>query len=124
MANNAGIRSIIERSFVAVSPDASVAALEALSDGSNVDFLPVVEEGRLIGTVDMLKRDSFPAGAKTVRDVMAAPKFIKEDSTPEQAVRFAIAENLHRIAVIDSIANMRCVGIISSTELLRLVKSR
>lgn len=107
----------MERHLVAVSPHSSAESVLRLMKDANIDLVPVVEDGMLVGIVD--ENDVSDAGAQHVGEIMEKPLFVEENSSVDDAVKFLIKQGLSRIPVVDSKVMMHCIGIVCSSDLLR-----
>ena len=118
MVPKAGMVSdVLDRRLVAVSPNTSLEAARRLSATSNVDLLPVLLDGRLVGIV--LKEDlDRHAAASKVSEIMKKPVFVLRDADLNEARKLVISHNLSRIPVVDSRFGMMCIGTVSSTALV------
>ncbi len=91
---------------------------------ANVDLMPVLQDGKLVGVLDEDAISDSGAGdpKKQVGELMRKPLFVEERITIDDAVKYLIEHSLSRLPVVESRASMRCAGIVGATELLRAKK--
>ncbi|MFI5412277.1 MAG: HPP family protein [Candidatus Micrarchaeales archaeon] len=112
------ISEIMDKKLVAISPKTTVRAAIKLAKSSGVNLLLVLDAGKLVGVVgeeDLLDVDL----EKSVQGIVKRPIFAEEDDTVAVAIGKTIDNNLTRLPVVDSMKNMRCVGVVTATELLK-----
>ena len=113
--------------MVAVSKISSVSAAIELMKRSRVSLVPVLDGKRLFGVLTMkeaerqLERwgDERNVGSMRLRLLYA-----EEDDRAESAARMMVTHKLNRLPVVDSASGMKCVGIISSTDIARMHKKK
>ncbi|MGC8478882.1 MAG: CBS domain-containing protein [Candidatus Micrarchaeia archaeon] len=115
----------MDRKVVALSPDSTILVSARLIETSSVELLPVVEGGKLIGIIEgsailnyTLKHGREELGAP-IRPFMKPPLFVEKDEPVNSVVAKIISNNLTRIPVVDSKKSMKCIGIISASDLLK-----
>lgn len=115
---NRRISEIMDKKLIAISPKTTVRAAIMLAKSSGVNLLLVLDGGKLIGVVgeeDLLDVDL----EKSVQGIIKRPIFVEEEDTVAVAIGKTIDNNLTRLPVVDSIKNMRCVGVVTATDLLK-----
>ena len=116
---------IMDREMVAVSPTTTIIASITLVENSNVDLLPVIDNGRLIGIIDedtlraFAIRHSGEEMNAPIKPLVKEPLFVEEEESVKDVIVKVVKYNVTRIPVIDSRSSMRCVGVISASDLLR-----
>jgi osmoprotectant transport system ATP-binding protein len=118
------LSQIMDRHLVAVSPSTSIANAAKLIKSSNVDFLLVVQDGRLAGTLGLADTSAAGDQSRPVSGVMQKPLCLEEGSSVDDAVRYVIEHGLTRLPVVVNKKEMRCSGIVSSTALIRAKKQQ
>ncbi len=113
----AELSEIVDRHIVAINPDASVKAARQLAQNSRVSMLPVVSDGMLVGLIEVSSLSQH-SDDDLVRGVMLKPVFVEEMGSVEDARKLIIEHGLSRLPVVDSSKNMRCIGTISSSDLI------
>ncbi len=112
------ISEIMDRKVVAISPSATVKSATKLIRTSGVSLLVVVEKEKLIGILtedEILNR----APEESIKALVKRPIFVEANDTISVAIGKTIDNNLTRIPIVDSMQNMKCVGVITATELLK-----
>jgi len=119
---------------IVVSPNTSVAAAQALMEQHHVHHLPVLQDDHLIGIVtsgDLRAAQPFKATAlgtdawlvllnrTTIAGCMThGPLTIRADASVLEAARQMLAHNIGGLPVVEG---SRVVGMITRTDLLRLL---
>lgn len=121
---------IMEKDVVAVSPTTSIISSITLVESSNVDLLPVIDGGKLVGIVDEGVLREFAMGHSReelnapIKPLMKEPIFAERDEEVKDVVVKVVKYNVTRIPVIDSRESMRCIGMISASDLLKSAGGR
>ena len=113
----AALSGMVDRHIVAITPDASVKSARQLAHSSRVSMLPVISDSKLIGILEVSKL-SQQDDSKAVSSVMLKPVFVEEGGSLEDARKLIIEQGLSRLPVVESAESMRCVGTISSSDLI------
>lgn len=116
------LSQIMNRHLVAVSPNTSIGSAIKLMKSSNVDLLLVLQDGKLVGTVDdssLADVHLTDTSVAPVSGVMREPWCLEEKDSIDNAVKYVIEHNLSRLPVVSSKKSMQCTGTVSSTELVR-----
>lgn len=116
------VRRIMSRPAIWTSVDATVAEAASQMLIHGIGFLPVVEEGRIVGTVtdrdlaiDVLSRFK-DLGPLPVRDVMRCLALTcTEDTTVEEAAYLMGGHQVRRLPILD--ADGVLVGVVSLTDI-------
>ena len=122
-AGRTRVSSLMSRRLVAVHPNTRVDVAIKLLKSTNVGLLPVISDGRLVGIIDdklLLRYEtekSFSLDEK-VEYIMKKPVFVEMDSTVDASMKYVIEHGLTRLPVVNSDVDMKCVGVVSATELL------
>jgi CBS domain-containing protein len=111
--------------IVGVTRSTKLDAAIKLMERSSVSLLPVMHCGKLVGTVTMeeikkaldlgLDRDH----TNIDRIMSRKPQFVEADMEIDEAARVMIKNRIARLPVVNNRRDMVCVGIISSTEVLK-----
>lgn len=113
---------LMTRHLVCVSSSTSVAAALKLINSAKVSLMPVVDDGILCGIVYETDLESRREPGLKVKSVMSDPVFVERDAGIEDVSKALLDNGIGRMPVVDSRENMECVGIISSTDVLRSMK--
>jgi CBS domain-containing protein len=114
---------LIDRKIVAVSPATTLSAAIKLVERANVELLPVIEKGRLVGVLsERALRSSMHE--RRVQEVMDPPVYIEKDAGMDEVIAAMMRNDVSRLPVVASEKTMRCLGIISATEVLKHVKRK
>lgn len=122
-AGRARVSSLMSRRLVAVHPNTKVDVAIKLLKSTNVGLLPVISDGRLVGVIDdklLLRYETEKSFSleERVERLMKKPVFVEMDSTVDSAMKYVIEHGLTRLPVVNSGVDMKCVGVVSATELL------
>ncbi len=109
------LADVIDRNIVAITPEASLKAAKQLARNSGVSVLPVISEGKLVGVLDV---SSLRGDSGRVSSAMMHRIFIEESGSIEDARKMLIKCGLTRLPVVDSKKSMRCLGTVSSSDLI------
>ena len=124
------VRDAMTREVITLGPEASAAEAWAICQEMSIRHLPVVEEGRLIGLVsDRDLRDvSPPRGSGGERDTLGWVRMRDIMSTalvtihPLDTIDHAAREIYERrIGCLPVVAEGQLVGIITSTDMMRIM---
>lgn len=110
----AKVSEIAKRHAVSVSPRASTRTALKLIRDSNSSIVLVLEDDRLVGIAS--ENDLSREG--DVRSAMQKPVFVDADASPDSAIRLLMKSGLPMLPVVESSSSMRCIGIVSSSDLL------
>lgn len=119
----ASVGSVMQKHIVGVSKSTRVEAAVKLIERSSVFILPVMDGERLVGLltrseVDALSSDIYKEGK--VGEIMIKDfKFVEEDADVDEAARVMLQNRLARLPVVNNKREMKCVGIISSTDIVK-----
>lgn len=131
------VKNWIDKETITITSKDMVLKVAELFKGRSIDLLPVVDDGKLSGTITRnVLADGIGAGIEsleiskfvthiaglTVRDIMIEnPVSIYEDSTIEEAAEILLDNNLVALPVIDH--DNRLKGVISGNDIFRVVIS-
>ena len=115
------VGSVMSRLLVSISAGASRDSALRLMERSNLDMLPVVERGRLVGVVRL--ESLRLSTAKLLGASAQRPLYVKKDDEIDYAIKYMLENGLSRVPVVDSSIGMQCIGILSSSQLLKAKKS-
>lgn len=119
------VSEIMDKSLVAISPSASIKSAIKLVRTSGVNTLFVIDKEKLIGIVaedDLLSFVSDNSEKKMGENILAVlkkPIFVEANDTIAVAIGKTIDHNLTRLPIVDSMSNMKCVGFVTATDLLK-----
>ncbi len=117
------ISDIMDRKLVAVAPSATVKSALKLAENSGVDLILIVDNERLVGVILQEELQDYltanPNSANQVANIAKRPIFVAASDTVSSAVGKAMENNISRLPVVDSLATMKCVGVVTATELLK-----
>ena len=115
-------RDIMHRHVVGVSLTTTVAAARSLAVSSAVSLMPVIEDNRLIGIIllhDLIDMNADSSIAHAARQ----PIFTKEHEGVDKASKIMVKNNVERLPVVKDDLSMICVGMITSTDIVRSLKN-
>ena len=123
----AKVGDLMESRLIAVSRVSSLSTAIRLMRGARVTAIPVLDGRTLYGvlTLDEAERqlerwgDERNVGSMHLRKI-----FVEERDRPEKAAKIMVENKLNRLPVVDSIIEMRCVGVVSSTEIAQRHKKK
>jgi CBS domain-containing protein len=117
------IENIMESHLVSVSPSTTKKTALKLIEESNISLLPVVEDQRLVGVVteEQLREKALEDGA--IETLMKKPLFLEKGKSIDDAIKYLMKHSISRVPVVESTIGMKCVGIVSASELLKAKKS-
>ncbi|ASJ01199.1 IMP dehydrogenase [Thermococcus gorgonarius] len=108
-------RFIVE-DVISISPEETVDYALFLMEKNDIDGLPVVEDGRVVGVIS--KKDIAVKQGKLVREVMTGePITVPESVTAEEALQLMFEQGIDRLPVVDE--NGKLVGIITMSDLAK-----
>ena len=108
-------RFIVE-DVISISPDETIDYALFLMEKNDIDGLPVVEDGRVVGVIS--KKDIAVKPGKLVKDVMTGePITVPESVTAEEALNLMFEHRIDRLPVVNSEGKL--VGIITMSDLAR-----
>ena len=117
----AKVRELMSRQIVGVSVDTTVDSARKLMNSMHVELIPVLSEGKLHGIlIDSDLRDA--QGHERVAGIMRKPVFAEADSEAGDAARKLVENAFGRIPVVNNRKEMRCIGIISTTDIVKSLK--
>ncbi len=122
MEANTKIGKIAKANPVSVSPSTSARAAMRLLESSNLSLIPVIDDDRLVGIVteDHLKKAK---DLDSVKVVMHRPLFVEKGKSVDYAIKYIMKHGINRVPIVESGIGMRCIGIVSASELLKAKKS-
>ncbi|ACS33261.1 IMP dehydrogenase [Thermococcus gammatolerans] len=108
-------RFIVE-DVISISPDETVDYAIFLMERNDIDGLPVVEDGKVVGVIS--KKDIAVKQGKLVRDIMTGePITVPENVTAEEALTLMFEHRIDRLPVVNSEGKL--VGIITMSDLAK-----
>lgn len=108
-------RFIVEE-VISISPDETVDYALFLMEKNDIDGLPVVEDGKVVGVIS--KKDIAVRQGKLVREVMTGePITVPESVTAEEALNLMFEHRIDRLPVVNSEGKL--VGIITMSDLAK-----
>ncbi|AHL22916.1 MULTISPECIES: IMP dehydrogenase [Thermococcus] len=108
-------RFIVE-DVISISPDETIDYALFLMEKNDIDGLPVVEDGKVVGVIS--KKDIAVKPGKLVREVMTGePITVPESVTAEEALNLMFEHRIDRLPVVNSEGKL--VGIITMSDLAR-----
>ena len=115
------VADIMRRDPITTSPHATLAAAQALMQREDMRQLPVIENGALIGILserDLHAHSGYLERTKVDAAMTASVLTLAPGDSAADATRALIA---HKINALPVVANGQLVGIVSRTDLLRLL---
>lgn len=108
------ISDLMHKEVVAVSRKASVDSALKLMKESRVSILPVIDEERLAGIIS--REDAEGKEQMKVGELPLRRLFVELKDKPEKAASIMVQNKINRLPVVNNSLEMRCVGIVTSTE--------
>ncbi len=108
-------RFIVE-DVISISPEETIDYALFLMEKNDIDGLPVIEDGKVVGVIS--KKDIAVKPGKLVREVMTGePITVPESVTAEEALNLMFEHRIDRLPVVNSEGKL--VGIITMSDLAR-----
>lgn len=117
----ARVKELMSKHVVAVSVGTSAESAMKLMKSMHVTLMPVISDGKLRGVVFEKDFGEFD-GSETVSAIMRKPIFVEADSDQKEASKKMVENAAVRIPVVNNKKDMHCVGIISSTDIVKSLK--
>ena len=124
------VGSVMQTHIVAVARSAKLDAVLKLMERSGVKIVPIIYGGRLIGAISKgdvqraVQKGSNPSTTQIDKIMPHNLYFTEAGSSIEDAARIMIRHRLARLPVVNNLQDMLCIGIISSTEILKAKSKR
>jgi CBS domain-containing protein len=115
-------RDLMQKHFVGVSRTTTIASALRLSASARVDLMPVLDGERLCGVVTSAALGEHRESGGNVGEVMESPVFVEADSDLDAAARIMISHGIGRVPVVEDKLAMICVGVLTSTDVVKAVK--
>ncbi|MGD0729366.1 MAG: CBS domain-containing protein [Candidatus Micrarchaeaceae archaeon] len=119
MDSEASISNLVNRHLISINSNAKSSAAIKLLTNSNVDMLPVLENGKLVG---IFTKDS--SNNDLVSSSMEKALFVEKNQDIDSTIKYMLKHNISRVPVVDSAISMKCIGTISSSDLLKIKKNQ
>jgi CBS domain-containing protein len=123
----ARVRELMSKQIVAVSKNASLGSAIKLMRRAHVSVLPVLEGTTLSGLIGMeeAEREQERWGnERKLSELRLRLLFAEELDEPERVAKLMVTNKISRLPVVNNAIEMKCVGIISSTEIARSHKKK
>lgn len=115
---------LMSRHIVSISKSATVGSAAKLMKASHVSVLPVLSNGKLVGILTKKSVERYGVQNQKVYEIMSRAVFVTKDEKIERIVRCMIDEGLPRLPVVRSSSDRVCIGIITTTEIVKEFKSK
>jgi CBS domain-containing protein len=119
----ASIKGLMRKHMVAVSEDANVGSAIRMMKKARVTVVPVIGKEGLTGVLTMEEAEKEHPDMK-LSDLNLRLLYVGINEKPEAAARIMVENNLCRLPVVDGSGDMRCVGVVTSTDIARSHKKR
>jgi CBS domain-containing protein len=119
----ARIADIAMMRLVSVTPNTNARTALGLLERSNLPLIPVMQGRRLVGTVSESALKKNIAEKKTVGDLMGKPLFVEQGKSIDYAIKYIMRHEISRVPVVESSIGMKCIGIVTASQLLKAKKS-
>jgi CBS domain-containing protein len=116
------VRDVMQRGVIAVSASAKLENAARLIRQAGVGVLVVVEKNRLVGIVG--ENDLNGTEGSLISSVMRPPVYCTAEEPLESAIKVAINSGLPRVPVVDNEVDMRCLGIVSASDMMAHLKGK
>jgi CBS domain-containing protein len=114
----ASMKGLMRRHVVAVSKDTSVGSAIKLMRKSHITVVPVVGDDCLVGVLTLDEAEKEPV-EKKMSEMKLRLLYVKVNDKPEAAAKIMVENNICRLPVVDDAGDMRCVGVVTSTDIAR-----
>jgi predicted transcriptional regulator len=115
-------KDVMQRGIVGVSRGTSVYAALKLIKTAKVSLMPVLDGKVLCGLAVEEDLASCSDAEAEVKHIMRDPVFVQEDDDLEHVSDIMVRYAMPRLPVVYDKASMVCVGIITSTDVVRAYK--
>jgi len=112
------IKELMQKHIVAVSKSTTLDAAVKLMKQAHVSVVPVVDDGALSGILT-LKEAECEGPSRKVGELNLRFIFVEQNDKPEKAASLMVSHKLNRLPVVSGSEGMRCVGIVTSTDIAR-----
>jgi CBS domain-containing protein len=116
------VRELMNRGVVTVPPDATVGDVLSLMMREHHLGFPVVEDGRLLGMIDLKQVQGVPPEAPVAQVMSRRLSMIDQDAPALEAFTKMGRTGFGRLIAVDREGRM--VGIITKTDLMRAIQVR
>lgn len=117
-------RDVMQKHVIGVSRTTKIAVAAELARSSKIGVLPVLESERLCGIVLESDLESSKDVDMQVGSLMRNPIFAEENESIDEVSRKMVNHSLERMPVVDSRDTMTCIGMITSSDIVRLMKKK
>lgn len=117
----ASVATIMHKHIVGVAVGTLLKTALRLMKLNRVSLVPVLKDGRLMGilTLRVAEKKLQENEDASVGEAMEAPfAYVSMDSSIDEAARLLMSNGIARLPVVDNKKDMRCVGIITSTDVV------
>jgi CBS domain-containing protein len=112
------VKDLMSKHIVGVAAGTTVDSARMLMNSMHVELIPVIFDGKLQGIlIDSDIKDM--QGSDKVGQIMRKPLFVEAESDLREAAKKMVENALGRLPVVDNKNSMHCVGIISTTDIVR-----
>jgi CBS domain-containing protein len=115
------VASVMRREPLTITQTETLAAAQALMERDGIHQLPVIENGTLVGVLsnrDLHAHSGYLESTKVDAAMTSSPVTVAPTDTAQQAALVLLE---HRINALPVTEDGRLVGIVSKTDLLRLL---
>jgi CBS domain-containing protein len=117
------VADIVSRQIVGISSKTKIKTAIDLMKNTNVGLMPIVDDGKLVGIIDeqllIDKANGGIEGGSEISTIMKEPFFIEAKAKIDEAIDYMLKNRVSRVPVIESLESMKCIGIVSATEVLK-----
>jgi CBS domain-containing protein len=117
-------RELMQKHFVGVSKTTTIASALKLLESAKIDLMPVLDGNRLCGIVTGADLRAGANYTGRVSRVMEKPAFVCADSEIDSVMRVMVRHGAGRLPVVQDRLTMLCIGVISSTDIVKSEKKR
>ncbi len=117
----ASVATIMHKHIVGVAVGTQLKTALRLMKLNRVYLVPVLKEGKLVGilTSKVAEEKLASGNDATAGQAMEAPfAFVPEDAGIEEAAMMLVSNKITRLPVVNNRREMKCVGIVTSTDLV------
>lgn len=124
MPSSTAVKGLVDTRIVSVAPEAKVSTVLKVLEDYNLQFVPVLDNGRLVGIANIEALRKNPIDAETIEKLMLKPIFVEESSSIDYAIKYIMEHGIGRVPVVESSIGMRCIGVVTASALLKAKKSQ
>jgi predicted transcriptional regulator len=116
------IKKLMHKHVCAVCKNTTIGSALMLMKRAHISVVPVLESGELIGVLTVGEIEKEPPDKK-VGDLNLRTLFVEVNDKMEKAAKVMVENKICRLPVVNCASDMKCVGIVNATEIVRKHKN-